>query len=155
LKIKSQTDFWSGVMFIAVGAAFAGLATEYDYGTPQRMGPAFFPTMLGGLLILIGLVVGLEGLAKEDPHGHNKIEKFSFPSVAWVTLAIVVYGLLLRPMGIIVANVAMVVIAMLASHEFKWKEAIALSVVMTLIVYGVFIYGLKLTVPVWPAFMSN
>jgi Ca2+/Na+ antiporter len=155
VKIKSETDFWTGVMYIAIGGAFAAFATEYDYGTPQRMGPAFFPTMLGGLLIFIGLVVGLQGLAKEDPHGHSKVEKFNFPALAWITGAIIAYGLLLRPLGIILTNVVLVVISMMASHQFKWKEAIGLSIVMGIIVYGVFVYGLKLTVPVWPGFLTN
>lgn len=155
MKIKSETDFWSGVMYIVIGAAFAGFAADYDYGTPQRMGPAFFPTMLGVILIFIGLIVGLKGLATEDPHGHNKVEKFSFPEIAWITGAIVAYGLLLRPLGIMLANVILVVISMLASHQFRWKEAIGVSIVMGIIVYGVFVYGLKLTVPVWPGFLTN
>lgn len=155
MKIKSETDFWSGVMYIVVGAAFAGFASEYDYGTPQRMGPAFFPTMLGGLLVFIGAIVLLKGLATEDPHGQNKVEKFHLPELGWIIGAIVAYGLLLRPLGIMLANVVLVVISMLASHQFKWKEAIALSVVMGIIVYAVFVYGLKLTVPVWPAFLTD
>lgn len=155
MKIKSQTDFWAGVMYIVVGAAFAGFAAEYDYGTPQRMGPAFFPTMLGGLLAVIGVIVAMRGLTAEDPHGQNKIERISYWAVGWVIGAVVVYGLLLRPLGIIVTNALLVIIAMYASHEFKWKEAVALAVVMGIIVYAVFVYALSLTVPVLPAFMSN
>jgi hypothetical protein len=152
VKIRNQKNFWSGVMFFAFGLGFALLARRYDMGTAQRMGPGYFPTVLGALLALLGLGLALAGLAREGHDG--RIERFHFGPIAWIVGAIVAFGALLRPAGLVVALVALVVISMLGSHEFRWKEAVAVSVVMGAIVYLVFIYGLKLTIPVWPAFVT-
>jgi hypothetical protein len=152
MKIRNQRNFWSGVMFFAFGLGFALLARRYDMGTAQRMGPGYFPTVLGALLALLGLGLALAGLAREGHDG--RIERFHFGPIAWIVGAIVAFGALLRPAGLVVALVALVVISMLGSHEFRWKEAVAVSVVMGAIVYLVFIYGLKLTIPVWPAFVT-
>jgi hypothetical protein len=153
VKIRNPKNFWSGVMFLALGLFFALFAQNYDMGTAQRMGPAYFPTVLGALLALLGLGIAIGGLAREGHDG--RIEKFHFGPIAWIIGAIVAFGVLLRPAGLVVALVALVVISMIGSHEFRWKEAIAVSVVMGVIVYLVFIYGLKLTIPVWPAFIGN
>ena len=153
MKIRNPKNFWSGVMFFALGLGFALFAQNYDMGTAQRMGPAYFPTVLGALLALLGLGIAIGGLAREGHDG--KIDKFHFGPIAWIIGAIVVFGVLLRPAGLVVALVALVTISMFGSHEFKWKEAAAVSFVMGVIVYLVFIYGLKLTIPVWPAFIEN
>jgi hypothetical protein len=153
VKIRNPKNFWSGVMFLALGLFFALFAQNYEMGTAQRMGPAYFPTVLGALLALLGLGIAIGGLAREGHDG--RIERLHFGPIAWIIGAIVVFGVLLRPAGLVVSLVALVVISMLGSHEFKWKEAAAVSVVMGVIVYLVFIYGLKLTIPVWPAFIGN
>lgn len=153
MRIRNQKNFWSGVMFLVLGLGFALLAQNYDMGTAQRMGPAYFPTVLGALLALLGLGIAIGGLAREGHDG--KIDKFHFGPIAWIIGAIVAFGVLLRPAGLVVALVALVTISMIGSHEFKWREAVAVCVVMGLIVYLVFIYGLKLTIPVWPAFLGN
>lgn len=153
MKIRNEKDFWSGVMFIAFGLFFALFAQKYDLGTAQRMGPAYFPTVLGGLLAAIGLVVALTGLGRESADG--KVEKFHFYELAWVLGSVVVFGLLLRPAGVIVAMFALVGISSYASHEFHWKEAVILSIVMAIITWVVFIYGLKLTIPVLPALLER
>ncbi len=154
MKVRNPKNFWSGVMFLALGLFFALFAwRNYDMGSAQRMGPAYFPTVLGALLALLGLGIAIGGLAREGHDG--RIERFHFGPIAWIIGAIVAFGVLLRPAGLVVALVALVVISMLGSHEFKWKEALVVSVVMGVIVYLVFIYGLKLTIPVWPAFIQS
>lgn len=154
MKIKNETDFWSGVMFLAIGLAFVVFARNYEFGNAQRMGPAFFPTALGGVLMLLGLIVGLQGLTV-DGGAAAKVEKFHFGPVAWVLGAIVVYGVILLKAGLMLSMVALIAISMYGSHEFKWKEAVGVAVVMGAIVYGVFVYGLKLTIPVWPTIFGS
>ena len=153
MKIRSQKDFWSGLMFIAFGLFFAGFAQEYDMGTAARMGPAFFPTMLGGLLLLLGVIVGIQGLAIEDAHG--KIDPFYFRPLLLVLGAVVAFGLLLRPAGLIVSLFVLVIISSLGGHEFKWRDVLLLSLGLTLLMLAVFVYGLSMTIPVWPAFMRD
>ncbi len=153
VQIRNQQDFWSGVMFAVVGIAFAGFARQYEMGTAQRMGPAFFPTVLGLLLALLGVIIALKSLAGETADG--KIQKFHFDALGWVLGAVVLFGILLRPAGLIVALVALVVVSAFGSHDFKLKETIALTIGLVVLVLAVFIWGLKLTIPVWPAFMQN
>jgi hypothetical protein len=153
VRIKSEKEFWSGVMFIVFGAAFAGLAQNYDMGTAQRMGPAFFPTILGGLLAVLGVVIAMQGLAAETLDG--KLEKFHLGPIAWVLGAVIAFGLLLRPAGLVVALVALIGISSLGSHEFKARDTVLLAIGLCLLVLAVFIYGLGLTIPVLPVFMRD
>jgi hypothetical protein len=153
VRIKNEKDFWSGVMFVAFGVGFAGFAQQYDMGTGQRMGPAFFPTILGGLLAVLGVVVGLKGLAAETLDG--KLERFHLGPISWVLGAVIAFALLLRPAGLVVALVALIGISSFGSHEFKARDTVLLAIGLCLLVLAVFIYGLGLTIPVWPVFMRD
>lgn len=156
MAIKNQQDFWSGVMFAAAGVFFAGLAQEYDMGTASRMGPAFFPTVLGALLAFLGVVIAFKGLVTSPTDGTDgRLGAIDFRAVLLVLGAVVVFGLLLKPAGLVLAMVALISISSLGSHEFKVKEVVAMCAVMGAIVWAVFIYGLKLTIPVWPAFITG
>lgn len=153
MQIRNQKDFWSGVMFVAVGLAFAYFARAYEMGTAQRMGPAFFPTVLGFLLAGLGVIIGIKSLAGETHDGH--IEKFHFAALGWVLGAVVLFGLLLRPAGLVIALIALIVVSSLGSHDFKRKEIVFLTIGLIVLVMIAFIWGLKLTIPVWPAFLQS
>jgi len=153
LKIRNQKDFWSGVMFVAFGLFFAGFAQQYDMGTAARMGPAFFPTMLGCLLLLLGLLIAFEGLAREGHDG--KVAPFNFKALILVLGAVIAFGLLLRPGGMVLALFVLVMVSSFASPEFRLRDSLLLWVGLTLLVLAVFIKGLGMTIPVWPAFMQN
>lgn len=155
MKIKNARDFWSGVMFIAFGLFFAGFARQYDLGTAARMGPAYFPTMLGLLLMLIGAMVGFKGLRTDAEEGQGAVDRFHFKPLILVLGAVVAFALLLRPGGLIVALLALIFISSLGSGEFKLKEILPLAVGLCLLVLAVFIWGLGLTIPVLPAFMQR
>lgn len=154
MKIKHEKDFWSGVMFIVIGIAFVGFSMNYEFGTAQRMGPAYFPAVLGGVLAVMGLITLVQSLASSGD-GHGKVGRFNFAPNAWVLGAIAIYGAILLKAGLMLSMVVLIVISMYGSHEFKWKEALGVSIVMGAIVYGVFVYGLKLTIPVWPAIFGG
>jgi len=153
LKIRDQKNFWSGVMFIAFGVFFVGYARQYDMGTAARMGPSYFPTVLGGLMFLLGIIVLIQGLATEQADG--KIEPFNFKALVLVLGAVVAFGLLLRPAGLLVALFVLIAVSSFGSHEFKVRDMLLLSVGMSLLVLGVFIYGLNMTIPVLPSFMRQ
>lgn len=153
MRIKHQKDFWSGLMFLAVGLAFVGLAQRYDLGSAQRMGPGYFPTVLGGLLAVLGLAITIKGLAREEPGGD--VERFHFGPLAVVLGAVALFALLLRPAGLVAALLALIVVSAYASHEFSVREVIPLAAFLVLLVLAVFIWGLGMVVPVWPAFMQR
>jgi hypothetical protein len=150
LKIKNEYDFWSGVMFFLFGLIFFIGAMNYEFGFTKRMGPAYFPTILGGILILLGFVIGLKGLAFE--RNEEKLERFHIGPIAFVITSIIIFALLIHRGGLILSIISLVGISMLGSHEFKWKEAVTVSVVMAIIVWAIFIYGLNFTIPVLPVF---
>jgi putative tricarboxylic transport membrane protein len=153
MKLKNAKDFWSGVMFVAFGIAFAGFATQYDMGTAARMGPAYFPTVLGGLLILLGAYIGFKGVSVAAHDG--QVDKFHFKPLLWVLGAVVAFGLLLRLGGLLVALAALIIVSSAGSGQFKWKEVIPLTIGLSVLVLAVFIWGLGLTIPVLPWFMEN
>jgi len=153
LKIRNQQDFWSGVMFVAFGLFFVGFAQQYDMGTAARMGPAFFPTMLGGLLLLLGVFIGVKGLAAGTAEG--RVEPFQFRALVLVLGSVIAFGLLLRPAGLVVSLFVLVFVSSLGSHEFRLRDVLLLAVGMALLVLTVFIWALGMTIPVWPAFVSN
>jgi len=155
MKIRNAKDFWSGVMFIAFGLFFAGFARQYDMGTAARMGPAYFPTALGLLLMVIGVLISFKGIRSEAEDGHGHVDKFHFKPLILVLGAVVAFGVLLRPAGLIVALAALIFVSSLGSGEFKLKEILPLAIGLCLLVLAVFIWGLGLTIPVLPAFMQD
>ncbi len=152
MKIKSPKDFWAGLMFIGVGLFFMIWAlTHYQMGTAVRMGPAYFPTMLGGLLAFLGLLVLIEGFAMHGP----KVPPFNFRPLILISAACVVYGYLMKPLGLILATAALVFIAAFGGHEFKWKEVTILFAVLIVFSVLVFVKGLGLPFPICPNFMDT
>ena len=154
MKIRNEQNFWSGVMFFAFGLAFVVLASEYAMGSAQRMGPAYFPTILGGLLAALGVVIAFTALGGEKEADH-RVEKFHFDALGWVLSAVVAFALLLRPAGLVVALVVLVLISGMGSHDRNFKQLLVLTAGLVILVLTVFIYGLGLTLPVWPAFMRD
>jgi len=153
VRIRHQKDFWSGVMFLAVGLAFVGFAQRYELGTAQRMGPGYFPTVLGALLAILGLVIVIQGLAREERGGD--IERFHFGPLTVVLGAVALFALLLRPAGLVAALLVLIGVSAYASHEFRLREVVPLAAFLVLLVLAVFIWGLGMVVPVWPAFMER
>jgi hypothetical protein len=153
MKINDAKDFWSGVMFAAFGLAFVAFARQYDMGTAARMGPAYFPTVLGGLLLLLGVVVAIRGLTAKTTDGH--VDRFHFKPLLLILGAVVAFGLLLRPAGLVGALAALVIISSLGSNEFRLRDVLLLTVGLAVLVLVVFIYGLGMTVPVLPAFLRD
>jgi hypothetical protein len=152
VKIKSPKDFWSGLMFLGFGLFFAIWAViHYQMGTAVRMGPAYFPTLLGGLLAFLGLVILLESFAVEGP----PVPAFAFRPLILISVGCVLYGYLMKPLGLFVATLALVVVSALGGHEFKWKEVFILYAILMLFSWLVFVRGLTLPFPLCPDFIAN
>ena len=199
LRIKAPKDFWAGLMFISFGAFFMIWAlTHYQMGTAVRMGPAYFPTVLGGLMIFLGVLVFIESLAMQGPPLTLPfgivdliIAVLVYVALGWIfkrmgisgdyavlggtlilvllsvmfrpatkplvliSAACVIYGYLMKPLGLVLSTALLVFIAAFAGHEFKWREVTILYVVLIIFSILVFVKGLTLPFPVCPAFMET
>ncbi len=153
LKIKSEKDFWSGLMFIVVGLGFAWGATNYSFGSAARPGPAYFPFGLGLILAGLGLIVLFKALTIETKGG-ERIGGWPFKPWLIILGAVVMFGLLLPRLGMIVTLPLLIFVSSLASGEFHWKEVLINSVVLTAGCWAVFSKGLGLTIPLWPTFLA-
>lgn len=162
MNIKSQKDFFCGLMFMAVGVAFAWGASTYNVGTGARMGPGYFPLMLGILLAIIGAAVTFTALVVET-EGGDKIGKWAWKPLILIITANVVFGILLAGLpaiklpafGMIVGIYALTFIASMAEAGWKFKATFILATVLAVGSYLAFVVALKLQFPVWPAFITG
>lgn len=142
--IKHPKDFWTGVMFLAVGLSAVFIGRDYAMGTAARMGPAYFPTVLGGLLSVIGGIAIFRSFKRVgDP-----IEKFHLKPLLMVLAAVVLFGVLMRGAGLAPAAVVLIMVSAFASAQFKWHEALLLALGMAGFAVLVFVklLGLPLAV---------
>jgi hypothetical protein len=154
VKIKSQKDFWSGLMFIAVGIGFAWGATTYSFGSSARPGPGYFPFGLGILQAALGAFLLFESLVVETEDG-EPIGPWGFKPLLIIMFAVALFGYILPRLGMAVSLPILIIITSLAGDEFHWKDALISIVVLTLGSWFIFIYGLKLVIPLWPKFITG
>jgi Tripartite tricarboxylate transporter TctB family len=154
LKIKSQKDFWSGLMFVVCGIAFAWGATNYSFGASARPGPGYFPFGLGLLMAMLGAVVLFKALTIEV-EGGDPIGSWAWKPLLIITVSVASFGWVLPNLGMVIALPILVVIAALAGEEFHWRDALINAVVLTIGSWVIFIWGLKLTIPLWPTLVGG
>jgi hypothetical protein len=162
MNIKNQKDFFSGLMFIGVGVAFAWGATTYGLGTAARIGPGRFPLILGVLTAILGVVLTLKSLVVETKDG-EKIGALAWKPLFFIIAANMVFGVMLGglpriripAMGLIVGIYALTFIASFAGDEFKARQVVILATVLAVMSYLTFSVLLKLQFPAWPAFIAG
>jgi hypothetical protein len=154
VKIKSQRDFWSGLMFVAIGLGFAWGATSYSFGNSARPGPGFFPFGLGILMALLGALVLFNALVVETEDG-EPIGPWAFKPLIIVMVSVALFGYLLPRLGMALSLPILIVMVSLAGDEFHWKDALISVVVLTLGSWLTFIKGLSLVIPLWPKFITG
>jgi len=161
MNIKSQKDFFSGLMFMCVGVAFAWGASSYTIGSGARMGPGYFPLALGVLLAVLGGVITFKALVVETYDG-DRIGAFAWKPLFFIILSNLVFGAAigglpsvgLPPLGLVVGIFLLTFVAANAGDEFKFKEVAILATILAMVSYAAFILLLKLQFPVWPAFIK-
>lgn len=154
MKIKSQRDFFSGLMFIAVGVVFAIGATNYSMGSSAKPGAGYFPLILSVLMAILGAIVLFKSLTIET-EGGDPIGAIAWRPLIVIVVAISVFGATINSLGLILAVPLLILISSLAGDEFKWLGVVINSVVLTLFSWLIFVYGLKLTIPLWPKFFGG
>ena len=153
MKIKSQRDFWSGLMFIAVGVGLALGARDYSFGSSARPGPAYFPFGLGVLLAILGSIVTFKALTIASAGG-DKIGAFAWRPLVFIVGSVALFGFMLPRLGMFVSLPVLIILCSSAGDEFSWVAALVSAVVLTAFCWFVFIWGLGLTIPLWPTFGS-
>lgn len=162
MKIKSQKDFFSGLMFLGVGVAFSWGATNYSIGTGARMGPGYFPLLLGVIMMILGAIITFKATVIETETG-DKIGAWAWRPLCYIISANVIFGILLGglpkiglpSMGLIAAIFGLTFVAAKAGDRFDLKEVLILSIVLSVLSYLAFIKLLNLQFPVWPSFISG
>lgn len=154
MKIKSQRDFFAGMMFLATGVAFAWGATEYSFGTSAKPGPGYFPFGLGILLALLGSLVLFKALTLES-EGGDPIGAIAWRPLLIIVATIIVFGLALPRLGLACTLPLVILMSSLASGEFRWLDVLISCVVLTVGSWALFIVGLNLTIPLWPIYITG
>jgi hypothetical protein len=145
-SVKGTGDFLAGLMFIGFGLLALYLSRDYPMGTASRMGPGYFPAILGMLICLLGAGVLLRGLLVRAQPPRN----FALLQAVLVLSAIALFAATVESLGIVVAVALVVVISSLAGGTPRWVEVALLAMVMVALAVGMFTYGLDLPFKVWP-----
>ena len=154
MKIKSQKDFCSGLMFLVIGLAFAWGATEYSFGSSDKPGPGYFPFGLGLLLALLGSMVLFKALSIES-EGGDPIGRIAWKPLLLIPLAVAGFGLLLPRLGLMLCLPPLALMTIWAGGAFRWRQALRHALVLAAASWVLFVWGLKLAIPLWPAFLGG
>lgn len=144
--LKSK-DFWAGLLFVVMGLGFMVIARNYNFGSSARMGPAYFPMVLGGVLCFLGLIIG--GRAFISPI--IVFGAVALQPLGLVTLSIVLFAVSLEQFGLVVASLLLVFVGSFAGAQFKVGVTLLLWLVMVTFSIAVFHNGLGLPIPLWPS----
>jgi vacuolar-type H+-ATPase subunit I/STV1 len=145
-KIPRPKDFYAGLLFVAFGVFAVIIARNYPLGTAARMGPGYFPRLLGILLIVLGTALSLTALRGRGP----PLPGWKWRPVSIVLLSVVAFGLVLTHAGLVLSTIGLIVVASTASREFRLRESVISGILLAALSVGVFVIGLKLQLPIWP-----
>ena len=138
---RALKDGVAGAVFIALGLAFAGVALTYELGTPLEMGPGYFPLVLGGMLVLLGLMTVAKGfIAPEE----GAIGAVPWKAVALITAAVIFFGVTVRGLGLVPALFVSVTVSALASERTGPVRAVVIGVGLTVVSVLIFVVALRL-----------
>jgi hypothetical protein len=145
-KIPRPKDFYAGLLFIAFGVFAIIVGWNYPLGTAARMGPGYFPRLLGILLIVLGAALSLIALRGQGP----PLPGWKWRPISIVLLSVVAFGLVLTHAGLVLSTIGLIVAASMANREFRPRESLLSGLLLAALSVGVFVIGLKLQLPIWP-----
>lgn len=162
MKIGHAKDFWSGILFAAIGGTFALIAKGltlgettllpgYAMGNPARMGPAFFPFWLGVILFVIGVIIAIGGFRHESQPGDTEFPTYHWRPILFVMASVVLFGVILKAVGMLIAGFLLVVVSSMGNPEqFHTRDVLLLAVGLVIFCALVFVWGLSLPIPLCP-----
>ncbi len=148
LSIRGPRDFWAGILFIALGIFAIAVGSGYQLGSAARMGPGYFPRILGSMLIVLGAIIAAGGVRVKG----EAIPHWNWRATSIVLGSVVLFGYFVEKIGIAIGTVLLIVAASFASHEFRPRESVIAGLLLAALAVGVFVKGLGLQLPVWPQF---
>jgi Tripartite tricarboxylate transporter TctB family len=157
--IRDGKDVVAGLLFAAIGLATVVVASAYPLGTMRSIGPGYFPIMIGVLLALLGAGIAFQGMSfsgPADPAAGDRAaraeddEGIAIRPLIMITLAVVAFGVLVRPLGLAIATIALVALSSLAGPEFGVRRVLLLSAGLIALSWATFIYLLGLPMTLWP-----
>jgi hypothetical protein len=147
MRIRAPKDFWAGVMFLGFAVVAVLAARGYSLGSAGRMGPGYFPLLLGLVLGGLGaLLIGRSLVLDGEPLPH-----FHVVPLAIIAIAVCLFGLAIEPLGLVVSLAILVTLSAWAGRQFRLVETLALALALIVFSVGVFVYALGLTLNVWPS----
>jgi hypothetical protein len=148
---RNAKDFWTGLLYIFFGSSAIVIAREYGMGTAVKMGPAYFPTILGGLLVGIGAISMIRSFIVSGA----PIGAFAFKGLILVTAAVLVFGFVVRGAGLVVALPLLVIVSAVASSRFRWRPTLIMAAGLTIFCVLVFLKGLGIPLPIVGPWLSG
>ena len=145
--IRHPKDFYAGLVFIAFGIAAIAIGSNYTLGSAARMGPGYFPRILGILLIVLGAILTLRALRLNG----SPIPAWKWRPTLIVIGSVVLFGLMVTRAGLVVSTIVLIVLSSAGSHEFRPREAAISAVLLAALCVGIFVIGLKLQIAIWPS----
>jgi hypothetical protein len=145
--IRAPKDFWGGLLLVVIGGGAFWIALGYTMGTAFEMGPGYFPRVLGGILVVLGLATMANGFRRSEG---AKIGAWPWKGIALVLGSVVSFGLLAPKYGIVFATVVLIFASGLAAHEVNFKQLAFSAAILAAIAAGVFAYLLGVELPIWP-----
>ena len=147
MRIRAPKDFWSGLMFCGFAVVGILAARGYSLGAAGKMGPGYFPLLLGGVLALLGVVL----IARSFVLDGEPLPRFHILPLAVIAVAVCLFGVLIEPFGLVTALAVLTMLSAWAGPQFRWLEAAALTAALIVFSIGVFVYALGLSLSVWPS----
>jgi hypothetical protein len=149
MHIRAPKDFWSGIMFIAFAAIAMLAAQNYSLGSAGKMGPGYFPMMLGAALAFVGAILVVRSLiVAGEPVGRIHLLPLSI-----IVLGVVLFGVMLELFGLVIALIVVTLVSAFANRESRPLEAVGLSLALAAFSVAIFVVALRLPLPIWPSFL--
>ena len=145
VRIRSSQDFGAALVFIVIGTAGLYFGKDLAFGSAAQMGPGYFPSVLSGLILLLGLGLALKSLSLEGP----PVERAQLRPIGFIVGGILLFGVLINVIGLALTAVLLTVVVAYARREAKLVESLALGFGLAVFVIAVFVYGLSQPLPVW------
>jgi hypothetical protein len=146
--VRHPKNFWIGIIFLIVGLAAVVLIQDNEMGSAGRMGPAYFPTVLGALLALVGLADIIRAFVGRRSEAHDAIGTFHIRDIVIILGAVILFGILMRGAGLAVAAFVLVLLSAFASKQFRFKSSLLLAVALAIFSVLLFVKLLGLPMPI-------